>query len=201
MNFFTGKPEIDGLGYSFLLRNYRADLGKWQIADPTGYPDGPNNFTYVNNRTVDNYDRLGDCTTNIFGIITRCNVKETQTQITYGEEKTLVQLTVECSSGAGASSEKEITINIGVKGVAQLWGLAVPIDISWNYTSPVKSVKEYICANDTHNGTGVRSTRFLVGAAVKTLFTKYECGQVSSEIVDSWETFSTRTVILTKCHE
>ena len=28
VNFFTGKPEIEGLGYSFLFRNYRADLGK-----------------------------------------------------------------------------------------------------------------------------------------------------------------------------
>jgi hypothetical protein len=29
-DFFTGKPSVEGLGYSFLFRNYRSDLGKWQ---------------------------------------------------------------------------------------------------------------------------------------------------------------------------
>ena len=50
VNFFTGKPEVDGLGYSFLFRNYRADLGKWQTTDPLGYPDGWNNLAYCNNQ-------------------------------------------------------------------------------------------------------------------------------------------------------
>ena len=50
-HFFTGKPYIGELGYAFLFRNYRADQGKWQTADPIGYPDGWNNFAYVNNRT------------------------------------------------------------------------------------------------------------------------------------------------------
>ena len=59
VNFFTGKPEIDGLGYSFLFRNYRADLGKWQTTDPLGYPDGWNNLAYVNNWVIDSIDRLG----------------------------------------------------------------------------------------------------------------------------------------------
>lgn len=64
-NMFTGKPEITGLGYAFLFRNYRGDLGKWQTQDPIGiiiatepefaskdtpetyelgYPDGWNNL-------------------------------------------------------------------------------------------------------------------------------------------------------------
>ena len=43
---FTGKPEVDGLGYAFLFRNYRAGLGKWQTADPLGYPDGWNQMAY-----------------------------------------------------------------------------------------------------------------------------------------------------------
>ena len=59
VNFFTGKPEIDGLGYSFLLRNYRADLGKWQTTDLLGYPDGWNNLAYVNNGVTMNIDWLG----------------------------------------------------------------------------------------------------------------------------------------------
>ena len=61
VNFFTGKPEVDGLGYSFLFRNYRADLGKWQTTDPAGYPDGWNNLAYVKNRVLQSMDPLGLC--------------------------------------------------------------------------------------------------------------------------------------------
>jgi hypothetical protein len=77
--FFTGKPKIEGLGYVFLFRNYRANLGqiepakltkelateseftngKWQTADPLGYPDGWNNLAYVNNGVTDNIDMFG----------------------------------------------------------------------------------------------------------------------------------------------
>ena len=32
--FFTGKPMVEGLGHTFLFRNYRAGLAKWQTADP-----------------------------------------------------------------------------------------------------------------------------------------------------------------------
>ena len=37
--WFTGKPTVAGLGHAFLMRNYRASLGKWQTADPMGYPE------------------------------------------------------------------------------------------------------------------------------------------------------------------
>ena len=47
--FFTGKPQVEGLGYAFLLRNYRPDHGKWLTAAPLGYPDGWNNLAYCNN--------------------------------------------------------------------------------------------------------------------------------------------------------
>ncbi|MFA7232183.1 MAG: RHS repeat-associated core domain-containing protein, partial [Victivallaceae bacterium] len=61
LNFFTGKPQVKGLGYAFMFRNYRADQGKWQTADPMGYPDGWNNLAYVNNRANSNVDPLGLC--------------------------------------------------------------------------------------------------------------------------------------------
>ncbi|MCF6174938.1 MAG: hypothetical protein L3J71_04175 [Victivallaceae bacterium] len=57
--FFTGKPHVAGLGYAFLFRNYRANLGKWQTADPLGYPDGWNNLAYCNNRASISVDPLG----------------------------------------------------------------------------------------------------------------------------------------------
>ncbi len=57
--FFTGKPHIGELGYAFLFRNYRPEQGKWQTADPLGYPDGWNNFAYVNNGVCDSVDAIG----------------------------------------------------------------------------------------------------------------------------------------------
>ena len=58
-SFFTGKPHVDGLGHAFLLRNYRADLGKWPTADPLSYPDGWNQLAYCRNGVVDSFDFLG----------------------------------------------------------------------------------------------------------------------------------------------
>ncbi len=78
---FTGKPMIDGLGYSFLFRSYLPELAKWtpnfdrnfefvrsvseaeqtKTADPLGYPDGFNNFAYVNNGVTSKLDPLGLC--------------------------------------------------------------------------------------------------------------------------------------------
>ena len=57
--FFTGKPLVGELGYAFLFRNYRPEQGKWQTADPLGYPDGWNNFAYVNNLPTTMIDVLG----------------------------------------------------------------------------------------------------------------------------------------------
>lgn len=56
---FTGKPYVENLGYAFLFRNYRADMGKWQISDIIGYPDGWNNFAYCNNDITNVVDLLG----------------------------------------------------------------------------------------------------------------------------------------------
>jgi RHS repeat-associated protein len=58
-DYFTGKPKVEGLGYAFLFRNYAAGLGKWTTSDPLGYPDGWNNFAYVNNKVTVYIDFLG----------------------------------------------------------------------------------------------------------------------------------------------
>jgi len=57
--FFTGKPYVADLGYAFLFRNYRADVGKWQTQDPLGYPDGWNNFAYCGNDVISAIDPNG----------------------------------------------------------------------------------------------------------------------------------------------
>ena len=57
--FFTGEPMVEGLGYAFLMRNYRAGLAKWQTADPIGYPDGWNQLAYCNNGVTSAVDLWG----------------------------------------------------------------------------------------------------------------------------------------------
>ena len=59
--FFTGKPQVEGLGRVFLYRNYRADLAKWQTADPLGYPDGWNQLAYCGNEVTRFVDLEGAC--------------------------------------------------------------------------------------------------------------------------------------------
>ena len=60
--FFTGKPMVDELGYSFLFRDYNPNQGKWTTTDPLGYPDGWNNLAYVNNGVTVLVDWLGAAT-------------------------------------------------------------------------------------------------------------------------------------------
>ena len=57
--FFTGKPQVERLGYAFLYRNYRASLAKWQTADPLGYPDGRNRLAYCENGVTGAVDLFG----------------------------------------------------------------------------------------------------------------------------------------------
>ena len=66
-SFFTGKPYVEELGYAFLFRNYRADMGKWLSQDLIGYPDGWNNFAYCGNNVLINIDPNGAWTIS-FGI-------------------------------------------------------------------------------------------------------------------------------------
>ena len=57
--FFTGKPDVPGLGRVFLMRNYRPGLAKWQTIDPLGYPDGWNQFAYCNGWVTCCVDLMG----------------------------------------------------------------------------------------------------------------------------------------------
>ena len=57
--FFTGKPMIDELGYSFLFRDYNPNHGKWTTSDPLGYPDGWNQLAYCNNGVTSAVDLWG----------------------------------------------------------------------------------------------------------------------------------------------
>jgi len=58
--FYTGKPFLSETGaYAFQFRNYDPVLTRWTSADPSGFPDGPNNRVYVNNLVMVSVDPKG----------------------------------------------------------------------------------------------------------------------------------------------
>ena len=58
--FFTGKPFVKELeGFVFKYRNYSAKQLRWISADPTGYPDGLNNYQYAMANPISYVDPLG----------------------------------------------------------------------------------------------------------------------------------------------
>ena len=58
--FYTGKPFIAETGsYAFLFRNYNPELSRWTTIDPSGFPNGANNFLYVSNNTPSTFDMYG----------------------------------------------------------------------------------------------------------------------------------------------
>ena len=57
---YTGKYfELDLKAYNFLFRNYRPDMARWTMQDPSGFPNGINNYLYVNNFPIFTLDLLG----------------------------------------------------------------------------------------------------------------------------------------------
>ena len=57
---FTGKAFVKELDrYVFHHRLYSADTSRWTVADPSGFPDGRNNFLYVKGDPLREYDPLG----------------------------------------------------------------------------------------------------------------------------------------------
>jgi RHS repeat-associated protein len=64
---FTGKAYMNELEYYvFNHRFYSPKFSRWAVADPTGFPDGLNNCTYVNNKPLTLIDPSGLLETSIF---------------------------------------------------------------------------------------------------------------------------------------
>ena len=58
--FFTGKPyDADQDAYLFKYRAYDPNAARWTTSDPSGFPDGANNWVYVNNGSSYSIDILG----------------------------------------------------------------------------------------------------------------------------------------------
>ena len=57
---FTGKPFVEELeSYVFHHRLYSPETLRWNLKDPTGFPDGINNFLYVSGDPASKLDPLG----------------------------------------------------------------------------------------------------------------------------------------------
>jgi RHS repeat-associated protein len=58
--FYTGKPFVaDAGGYVFKYRTYNPEMSRWTSADPSGFPDGVNNFIYAKNEASYSLDNNG----------------------------------------------------------------------------------------------------------------------------------------------
>lgn len=57
---FTGKPYVKELAaYVFMYRNYSSSTYRWNLTDPSGFPDGQNQHLYANNDPLLYIDSLG----------------------------------------------------------------------------------------------------------------------------------------------
>ena len=107
--FFTGKPMITELGFSFLFRDYNPSQGKWTSSDPLGYPDGWNNLAYCNNIAINSIDWLGKEKVTITSLYDALN----HYAFGFGFEATIGQnIILQSTSTAGFASEMSAVKNL-----------------------------------------------------------------------------------------
>ena len=196
INFFTGKPQVEGLGYTFLFRNYRPDQGKWQTADPLGYPDGWNNLAYVNNGVTMNIDWLGGCT-----LFSTCPERtdadyrtETVTQIINND--ILCVVTVGCSAGSN-KCEPQGSLDFSFDITGNYWGINFNVKGSYSIKHVQHEVAAYVCSSEMHDGSGQKSVKYEVNTWV--VLTKHErtCGEkyITQQEYYEWK----NSAKMTKC--
>ena len=194
--FFTGKPLVGELGYTFLFRNYRPGLGKWQTSDPLGYPDGWNNFAYVNNGVTMNIDWLGGCT-----LFSTCPERtdadyrtETVTQIINND--ILCVVTVGCSAGSN-KCEPQGSLDFSFDITGNYWGINFNVKGSYSIKHVQHEVAAYVCSSEMHDGSGQKSVKYEVNTWV--VLTKHErtCGEkyITQQEYYEWK----NSAKMTKC--
>ena len=143
--FFTGKPMIDELGYSFFFRDYNPNQGKWTTSDPIGYPDGWNNLAYCNNEVISSIDIRGTCMlhpeSNILIPCSNSNpYASANIKITYQSVNTY---TVECGLSINSSKSYSFTVSATIAEIFEIsTSFSENVDIGSSLTG------------DPHDGSG-----------------------------------------------
>ena len=162
--FFTGKPMIDELGYSFLFRDYNPNQGKWTTTDPLGYPDGWNNLAYCNNEVISSIDIRGTCMLHPeSNILIPCSESNpyASANITTSYQS-INTYTAHCGSAIQSSELFSFTVSATI---AKIFGLSTTFSIDVAISTGLMGAP--------HDGTG---GGFITVGAVYS-FTYYETGE------------------------
>ena len=194
--FFTGKPYIGELGYAFLLGNYRADMGKWQTADPLGYPDGWNNFAYVNNGVTMNIDWLGGC---VLGIPIDCgNVVKRETYVRSSFAETLLDHTFACGGSQTTVLEEGKTFSGSLDFPITWQGTGIDVSVSYSYTTSQKTTYENPFTKhsplDPHISKGSHQVIVELFVTATIEIVEYECGRIEENILEMHTATKERTI-------
>ncbi len=126
--FFTGKPMVGDLGYTFLFRNYRPEQGKWQTADPLGYPDGWNQLAYCNSRVTDCVDWLG-------AVITQVRDINNNNALVYGASG----FSIGHTPGDGRFEGDYSWLRDPIHGIIVTWSMGIYVDKTLPWSANVES--------------------------------------------------------------
>ena len=181
---FTDKTYIREFCYAFLFRNYRREQGKWQTAVPHGYPDGWNNFAYVNNNVTQYINWVGAAAHTIS--------KMDEISVAQGSAKFSVKITAYCNDNYQSPSLTDIAVNkSGTTNVAvgvdfTLGGVSFGVSATINFDSISGTVKE-IHVVDNNNGTktvtaSIYVTYTVTGREVR-LFTTIEKSETGNKMM------------------
>ncbi len=194
--FFTGKPLVGELGYTFLFRNYRPEQGKWQTTDPLGYPDGWNNLAYVNNGVTMNIDWLGGC---VLGIPINCGEvvkRETYTQSRFAE--TLLDHTFACGGSETKVLEDGKTFSGSLNFPVTWQGTGIDVSISYSYTTSQKTTYKNPFTEhsplDPHKSTGSHQVILELFVTATIEIVEYECGRIEENVLNVHTATKERTI-------
>ena len=124
---YTGKPFVSELcSYVFPHRLYSPETNRWSTSDPSGFPDGTNNLSYVSGKPSTLIDPSGLTETSTFDTeIAQGTAKITVQTILSWEKQTGTQLQVVATAFVGKP-----TGNISTGG-------------TWTWISPGATVKNH----------------------------------------------------------
>ena len=152
--FFTGKPLVGELGYTFLFRNYRPEQGKWQTTDPLGYPDGWNNLAYVNNGVTTAIDWLGaSCILFHSWEDSPGSTSETETLV-----KVLVSHTFTCGGASQQTLTYSENTSVSISFQLQYQGTGIPVSYTKSFNETRSVLVQNIFPGD-HNADDEHETR------------------------------------------